>query len=500
MFGSRFASAVSIGGYALFLLVALQVFVAVPGAFGRAFTGDDTAVWVTVGLATGLPLIGAVLLFRHVIAQGTTAAIDALEKVPSAIWYPAILAIGIGIRFGWALAYQPAPVSDGAAYVHLANDLLAGRQMEIAGTYAYWPPGYPFFLYVWFSLFGNSYWAQVASNVFLYVGAFVVLALLASRWRGSAAARITALIVSIWPAYFSAVGLPDKELLLVLLLPLSLLLYDRTSGLGGNTANVVLPLLSGLVLGFAALTQPSLQLFFLVLVVFEILRRSSLLWAASRLLLVLLGMALAIAPWSVRNYEVFGAPVLLTSNGGYNFYRANNPLASGGWTERGEVDLSEYGELEVSAKGYELGVQWIKENPADFAALSFRKQLRLLGDDSGGFYETLRRGLGMDGLQYLVYKGLSNLFWLALWALLLIGLFRRRREIFSSTSTIVLMYSFLYFWGIHSVFESAGKYHEPATGLLALLVALVWATPEVRRADVNEERSETPRTAAELAS
>jgi hypothetical protein len=57
--------------------------------------------------------------------------------------------------------------------------------------------------------------------------------------------------------------------------------------------------------------------------------------------LVAVIMAFAVvAPWSIRNYRVFDAFVPISTNGGGVFYLANNPLATGHYTDIGEPDLT----------------------------------------------------------------------------------------------------------------------------------------------------------------
>jgi hypothetical protein len=106
--------------------------------------------------------------------------------------------------------------------------------------------------------------------------------------------------------------------------------------------------------------------------------------------------------------------------------------------------------------------------------LALRKQVLFLGDDSQGAYESVKRGLGIGGIQYVAWKSVSNLYWLAIWFLILAGLelnwnhaFRPMTPEFSA-----IQLSVLYLWGIHSIFESGGKYHLPLIGVVAVLAAL----------------------------
>jgi len=306
-------------------------------------------------------------------------------------------------------------------------------------------------------------WVVVLMNLALMAGTVAVAMALARRIAGEGAARIAGFLVAVWPNLVTQSGLPSKELLIVLLLPLALLIY---TGNGRHRA-----LLTGLVLGAAALVQPSIQLFFLVLLCYEIARRASWRAAGLRIVLAIVGMAVVIAPWSIRNYRVFGKVVVISTNGGSTLYRANNPLATGGYERDGERSFEGHDELECNSLGYKWAREWISEHPGDFARLAVRKQVLLLGDDAVGVYETLKRGLEMEGGPYAPLKLLSTAVWLLLWALVFAAILANPRTAFSPPIAAALATGFLYFYGIHTIFESAGKYHVPALGLLLTFAA-----------------------------
>jgi hypothetical protein len=452
-------------------LVALQALYAVPALAWEWVRGDD-ALAVITGLAAAVVFLGLAGRWRQPLVASMQALADRAARVPPRRWLLIVLAIGIGLRVAWAMVFPARPTSDGATYLALAQRLVAGEPYEASGTRAYWPPGYPFFLVGWLAVPGLGRHAVLASNLALFAGSLIVVSALARRVAGEPGVRIATLLLAVWPNLVAMAGLPEKEQLVVLLLPLTILLF--ASGGGGWT------LLAGITLGFATLVQPSVQLFVTVLVIHELARWAPLRQAAGRLVLVIVGMALVIAPWSIRNYQVFGQPVLLATNGGSVLYRANNPQATGAYTARGERSLEGYGELEANRLGYEWAREWIAENPAIFARLALRKQVLFLGDDSVGVYQSLRRGLATSETIYAAGKGVANAFWLGLWVLLLIALLQRRAAPFVAPLSITLVFGFLYFYGIHSIFESTGKYHVPALAMLAIVAGALLGTAALR--------------------
>jgi hypothetical protein len=96
-----------------------------------------------------------------------------------------------------------------------------------------------------------------------------------------------------------------------------------------------------------------------------------------------------IAPWTIRNYVAFDRFILTSSNGGFNFYRGNNPGTTGSaWTPDGKVfwgsdaqwqqaeaSMASGGTFEkaVSTIFYNDAVDWIRAHPADALILALKK-------------------------------------------------------------------------------------------------------------------------------
>jgi hypothetical protein len=223
-------------------------------------------------------------------------------------------------------------------------------------------------------------------------------------------------------------------------------------------------------MGLAALTQPGYMLFPLVIFAIEILRGTGILGSIGRTAVFSIALVLTMLPWTYRNYLVFHRIVAVSTNGGSVFYRANNPLADANYSAEGEVPLPR-DEFAADKLGYKLADEWIEHHPIAFASLMVRKQLVFLGDDALGAYETLKRDQS-PGRFYSVIKGISNLFWLAVWAVLLYGvsyLFSRRdwRIWFG-----ILFLPLLYQWAIDSTFESGPRHHLPYIALISVMAGM----------------------------
>jgi len=342
------------------------------------------------------------------------------------------------------------------------------------GALAYWPPGYPFFLSPWLFVLGFKNWVPILANMVLFAASLLVVERLARR-IGQGVACLAVLLFAFWPNLIMTAGMASKEMLVLFLICSALLIYSDSQDQTLSTSGVLLALSAGILVGFASLTQPSMMLFPSVLAASEWIRRERWNHALPRLVLSVLALFLAILPWTIRNHRVLHTWTPISTNGGEVFYRANNPLATGGYTPVGEHDLSNLGEVEQGKVGFHLGTEWIREHPGQFLALGIRKQVLFLGDDAQGAFETLKRGLNIGGAQYIAWKGIANLYWWLVWTVILLMLAIHRRTSISQNPILVsTMVGVLYLYSIHSVFESGAKYHEPLIGFLAVIAGAMF--------------------------
>ncbi|MDD5395601.1 MAG: hypothetical protein PHE17_21475 [Thiothrix sp.] len=368
--------------------------------------------------------------------------------------------IGLVLRLTWVFVFPSTPQSDGAIYLQLAAALANGQAYEIGGTSAYWPVGYPLWLCGWLLLF-DAPTAVLLSQTVAYLVAAAGVIKLANHLQGDTAARIAIWIFAIWPNLLAQLSTPEKEAVVIALLPWVLLVV-----LG--KAKPWFVFCAGLALGFCILVQPGLQ-FLLPLLLVVVWLRASGKGILLTLILFIFGTALVVLPWTFRNMVVFGTPVLVSTNGGSNLYRANNPLANGGYTDVGEHDLSSLSELESDHVGKQLAIDWIRTYPLDFLKLGFEKQLRFMGDDSSTIYGSLKRGGGTQNmLVYGLAKALANFWWLCMWLLIAIAVMADKRR--SSVDERWLIWGWAYLFVLHSFFESASKYHLPVIWVLCVLL------------------------------
>jgi tetratricopeptide (TPR) repeat protein len=89
-------------------------------------------------------------------------------------------------------------------------------------------------------------------------------------------------------------------------------------------------LASGVILGLAGITRPTILAFIpVVLILIVACRKKTIALRLKQAGLVLIGMAAIVGPITIRNLAVASDPVLIASQGGINFYIGNNKYANG---------------------------------------------------------------------------------------------------------------------------------------------------------------------------
>lgn len=423
---------------------------------------------LTLGLAAQLGIALAALVSMYVLARLFSGPWLRLPHLPERHALVIALALGVSLRLGWVLAFHPAPASDGLTYLFLAKQFVAGNGLALPGALAFWPPGYAIFLAP-FLFVSSATVAVPLSQMLLFVVAAIGVHRLTRQLASPKAAALSVLLFALWPNLIAICATPEKEMLSTTLLIWSVI------ALLSNRASYIC--LGGVLLGYAALVQPSTQLLIPAAMLLLLVR-----WGRARwylLPLLLLGAAIVIGPWSARNVAALGEFKLISTNGGDVLYRANNGLATGGYTAAGEVDLSALSELARDKAGKTLAIAWIREHPVRFAALALEKQILFMGDDAYGVYSTFRaEGAGRNVRTYAALKLLANLWWLCAW--LAIAMLTWQRVALGKAA--FLIWGWLYLFGLHSVFESGGKYHIPLLWIMCIILGVLANNKAVQRA------------------
>lgn len=265
----------------------------------------------------------------------------------------AVLAVvtiaGLGLRVGYAVEQPAAQPPDAGAYARIAQNLYrdgsfdarppgVSREVQPASSYA---PGLPLFVAGLYELSGGVHLTFALVMLALLGAAAIPLTyLLGARMAGPVAGLIGATAIAIYPALLDYQGLLLTEPLAAFLLSAALVAFFCTTDhpspwrwLGGGALLGALSLVRPEYLAVAVL----LPLAWLVREALRgRLRRSATLAGVS-----LLGTALVLAPWTIRNAIVLDRAVPVSTGGGKALFIGTYLDADGDGPKLRELLLSE---------------------------------------------------------------------------------------------------------------------------------------------------------------
>jgi 4-amino-4-deoxy-L-arabinose transferase-like glycosyltransferase len=248
-----------------------------------------------------------------------------MRRRPSqfAIRLAAIAAVGLIVRVIYTLAIggRTGGIGDFFFYHGQANLIAEGKGFihplfyvgGITAPSAEHPPLWPLVLSVTSLLGGTGFVAHRLTGVAIGVVATVLVGLLGRRAGGQRAGLIAAGIAAIYPVLVAADGSLMSETLYGALIAAALLLALRMRDRPG----LVLAGALGVVIGLAALTRAEGLLFLVLLAVPACIAARPVLGTRRTVVAVavaVLGAAVVIAPWTIRNWSAFDQPVLISIN------------------------------------------------------------------------------------------------------------------------------------------------------------------------------------------
>ena len=312
-----------------------------------------------------------------------------------------LLALGIATRFAALLIFHIRPVIEFAELEQIARSLATtgvfGNPYRVpTGPTAHHAPIYPFLLSLIFRALGygsQAAWAMTAMNIFFGALQYALIPILTDAAKISRSVGVTAAFLGEllpyrimreirWETTLSA--------LFIVILAIVTISWWQDRESSATRAFVV-----GLIWGVGMLGCPiMLPVFFLALLFFAIYakRANYSSWPA-KVALAMVGMILAVLPWTIRNYRELSAPVFIRSNLGLELYLANNsevhalfadnisigypnnyyhlhhPWASLQQAER----VQQMGEVAFNRECLRQALAWIRSHPRDFIRLTFER-------------------------------------------------------------------------------------------------------------------------------
>jgi 4-amino-4-deoxy-L-arabinose transferase-like glycosyltransferase len=274
--------------------------------------------------------------------------VNRLEAAPTRHHAPSravglAIATGFALRLAFGLGYWTSgPLThDEQEYLALARSVFEGRGFAYAADSASGTseqigraPMYPLFLAglgvvdrrVVSGPPASPTTVKIAQAV-LSAGIIWLVAAVAMRAAGSSAGSAAAWIAALYPPLIWTPAYVFSETLFSLLALASAFLLDRGrlgSSADKDAGTTRLPVASGVLAGAAALTRPTMVFFLGLVVLWLVFRRR---WKVAAAFV--LGAAITIGPWTIRNVREYGRFVLIASQGGVTFWTGNHPLSPG---------------------------------------------------------------------------------------------------------------------------------------------------------------------------
>jgi tetratricopeptide (TPR) repeat protein len=259
------------------------------------------------------------------------------------------------VRVAVAIGIDKLPLSRAPQYDAL--EYLLWAQRVAAGDFR-WPPhpphgpAYPYFLGGLLAMSNGSLMFARLAQAALGAATCALVGLTAARWFGARAGIVTTALLAVYaPLVWLDVSIASE----------GLLLFSLAAALW-SAATERHPLLTGALIGLAALTRPT-ALLFLPLLLWIVPRRRA---------LVAFAAFLVILPVTIANWRASHAFIPVQSFGGMNVYLGNSPLRDGTASARPG------GEWEALEAQENLGRRTLREigqHPAAFARLLLRKTL-----------------------------------------------------------------------------------------------------------------------------
>jgi len=402
----------------------------------------------------------------------------------------AVVAVAFALRVAAVLLVEVDPRArwgfDMSWYDGVARRLLTGFGyvgIDWAPT-AHWPPGYPLLLAGIYWLFGPSLLAAKLANVLLATTTVALTWRIGCELGRSRVGVVAAAILALFPGdvLFSPTIL--SETLFGTLFSASLWLFLRRTNRGDARATTWLAF--GVLLGAAALVRGTalvvLPAFTLAWLACGAGVRRAAWWSAA----ALAGLALALAPWTLRNWVRLGYPILVGTNGVAALWVGQSDVAtSDDILPPGPAPKSSPG-IEVRNPQFEVDVArartreafaWMAAHPGRVVAMIPAKVGRMYEDDRGAYpwiEGGLQQLLGPERRRWL--DAVVDGYYFLVLALALVG---ARHFLTADHGAVLVPIAVAWFTLMHAVlFFGHARFHHPLLPLLSLMAAaevVAWA-------------------------
>ncbi len=448
----------------------LAVFTPRAGATGAAFVVAGQIRW-GAGVAAAFLVLRAAGLFKLDVIRNL---LSPFGRGGTVSWALGVFVVALALRLAYAAFAEPPPISDGIHYDRLARNLVAGRGYAEDGVpTAYRPVGYPAAIAYFYLFFGPRYFPIIIFQSILGAATALFLTLLAREFVTDAPARVAGAVIALCPSQVAYAARLFPAVLLVFLVVAAAFVFVKARGLWGALG-------AGLLTAAATLVAPVLMVLPAAAFACDLFRGAGLKRALARGAVVAGVAALAVAPWTYRNWRVFRAFVPVSTNGGLSLWVGNNPNATGTYyyptSSINPLFMTE-GELRRDRLGRELSWYFIRNERAQFLMLTVPKFVYTYGADVSAFQlEGIARGIEPAYSARGFAARVAQTYYALVLAGFIIGLLKCRRDIVGEGTYGRAPLAALLAWPValtfvYLIFFGQDRFHFPMLPFIAVVAA-----------------------------
>lgn len=298
-------------------------------------------------------------------------------------WLIAIIMLGIILRFAYLfLLHPPLSWADASLYDTVAWNFSQGDGYSYSPTenepFAMREPGYIiFFLAPIYFVFDHSVFAVQIFQIIISAFIIFLTYLIAKEILPKKISLLPAFVMTIWPPMIGYTGEILTEIYFTFLLLLFVFLLIKAL----ENPSKKLFFASGLILGLATLARFIMFFFpiFLLPVLYLIFRNKR--KTFTYFLLILIGVAIFVSPWIIRNYIIYDTFILGRLGGGEIYWMGSYVPWDGEWFGYIEPFLSLCPKAKSAIEGEKcltrLAIENIKENPFGVGLIWLKKPLKV---------------------------------------------------------------------------------------------------------------------------
>ncbi len=323
-------------------------------------------------------------------------------------------------------------------------------------------PLYPLFLALIYKLFVHSFSAVRVLQIILVALTGLIGYLVVRLIFEGKSAFLALLLIGLWPPLIVFSTRIMAEVLNTFLLSLSILCLVMLV----RRRSIALAFISGLLIGIATLCKPTTALFPILGFIFLIMAYRSKREALCHGVVLILAAAIAISPWTIRNYREFKSFIPLQLGVSPGFWVGTDISEGGRWQGEDKMLHHKFSKalrdnhLYVEKFYFKEAMDNIKENPADYLILLVKK--------AGGFWRRPSVG-GVErfGLKKILIRGSNYLLHYLIIVFGIIGsiLVVKRKILLAYPLVLILFYYTL----MYAFLFAEPRYHIPVLPILIIL-------------------------------